>query len=184
VTLLTISDTVLEEARAIRLLAMDIDGVLTNGEIIYTEDGQETKIFNVKDGHGIAMLVHVGFQVALITGRNSPINQRRVDELKIQHLYQGVKTKLPVLEKLLGELGFGLSEVLYMGDDTPDIPVLEAVGLAICPADAVDDVKRVCHYTTKASGGRGAVREVADLLLMVQHARRLERTGIGEIPQT
>lgn len=170
-TLSTISQDILEKASHIRLLAMDIDGVLTNGEIIYTDDGREIKVFNVKDGHGIALAIHAGFQVALITGRTSPINQRRAEELKISYLFQGVKNKRPVLEGLLEKLGIGMSEVLYVGDDTPDIPVLEAVGLAMCPADAVDEVKRVCHYTTKAAGGRGAIREVTDLLLLARMRR-------------
>ena len=166
-----VTPDIFQKAQQVKLLAMDVDGVLTQGEVIYLEDGdavREVKTFNVKDGHGLAMLVHAGFQVALITGRNSVITRHRASELGIQHVFQGVKTKLPVLEKLLGELNLDLSQVLYMGDDTPDIPILRAVGFAVCPSDAVDEVKRVCHYTTKAPGGRGAVREMTDLLMRVQ----------------
>lgn len=155
----------IEKTQAIKLFAMDVDGVLTNGDIIYSDNGSETKIFNVKDGHGLSLLRHHGIVIALITGRNSSITQRRAEELQIPYVFQGVKSKLPVLQQLVNDLDLTLSEVLYMGDDTPDIPVLEAVGLAACPADAVEEVKHVCHYTTKASGGHGAVREMANLIL-------------------
>lgn len=173
------SDVVIK-AHAIKLLAMDVDGVMTNGDVIYTDAGHEIKVFNVKDGHGIAMYRRHGGQVALITGRNSTITQRRAEELGIPYVFQGVKTKLPVLRELITTLGLQLGEVAYIGDDTPDIPILEAVGLAACPADAVEKVKRVCHYTTQAPGGRGAVREVIDILLgaqlsqVEQHAAAME----------
>lgn len=160
---------IIEKARQIKLLAMDVDGVLTNGEIIYTDAKDEVKVFNVKDGHGLAMLVYIGFEVAIITGRSSVINQRRADELGIRHLFQGIKNKLPVLEALADQLGISLLHIAYIGDDTPDIPILKQVGLAVCPADAVEEVKRVCHYTTQASGGRGAVREITDLLMRSQN---------------
>lgn len=154
-----------EKAQSIQLFAMDVDGVLTAGEVIYTEDGREIKVFNVKDGHGIALLLNSGVEVALITGRCSPITQQRANELGIRYVFQGIKSKLPVLEGLMAELGLEFSQVAYMGDDTPDIPIMQAVSLAFCPADALDEVKRVSHYTTQAPGGRGAVREVTDLLM-------------------
>lgn len=182
---MTTSDNIVaHKAQSIKLFAMDVDGVLTNGEIIYTDNGRELKIFNVKDGHGLAMLIHSGVDAALITGRNSPITQHRADELGIKYVFQGIKNKLPVLESLAAQLGLALTEVLYMGDDTPDIPVLKAVGLAVCPIDAVEEVKRVCHYTTQAPGGRGAVREITDLLM--RHRLPKERTDsiAVEVSQT
>jgi 3-deoxy-D-manno-octulosonate 8-phosphate phosphatase (KDO 8-P phosphatase) len=170
-----------EKAQHIRLLAMDVDGVLTNGEVIYTDNGGEMKIFNVKDGHGISMLLNSGVEVALITGRSSPITQRRADELKIPHVFQGVKNKLPVLESLLKQLGLELSQVAYVGDDTPDIPVMKVVGLAVCPVDAVAEVKRVSHYTTQAPGGCGAVREVTDLLMRSRLILGVDDTIASEV---
>ncbi len=174
-------DRIQEKAREIRLLVMDVDGVLTNGEIIYTEDGRELKIFNVKDGHGIAMLAHSGMQIALITGRNSPITQRRADELGIRYVFQGIKKKLPVLDSLMTELGLYFNEIAYIGDDTPDIPVLERAGLAICPADAVDEVKEVVHLITENPGGRGAVREVTDLLMKAKTSLQADDTVVKDI---
>lgn len=162
-----LDETLRQKFEAIKLFVMDVDGVLTNGDIIYTDAGNEIKIFNVKDGHGLAMLAHSGYELAIITGRNSPVNQRRADEIGIAHVFQGVKTKLPVLEDLCKSLDVSLAETAYMGDDTPDMTILNTVGLALCPSDAVDEVKRICHYTTQAPGGKGAVREVADILLEV-----------------
>lgn len=161
----TFVDVVLERLKPIRLFAMDVDGVLTNGDIIYPLHGEEIKVFNVKDGHGLALLSHKGLNLAFITGRNSPITQRRADELGVQHVFQGVKTKLPVLQGLVADLGIGLDQVAYMGDDTPDLSILEAVGLSTCPSDAVDAVRDVCHWVSDYPGGRGAVRELADLLM-------------------
>jgi 3-deoxy-D-manno-octulosonate 8-phosphate phosphatase (KDO 8-P phosphatase) len=156
---------VIQKIPDIRLIALDVDGVLTRGDIMYTQDGGEIKVFNVKDGHGLSVLRHQGFQVALVTGRQSPITQRRADELGITHVFQGVRQKLPVLQSLVDALGISLDAVLYMGDDTPDIPVMEAVGLAICPSDAVTAVRNISHYVTPQPGGCGAVRQVVDLLL-------------------
>jgi YrbI family 3-deoxy-D-manno-octulosonate 8-phosphate phosphatase len=175
---------ILERARQIKLLAMDVDGVLTRGDIIYTESGEELKIFNVKDGHGISVIRAAGFEAALITGRNSPITLRRAEELKIRYVYQGVKRKLPVLEELARTLDLSFEEIVYVGDDTPDIPVLEVVGLAMCPSDAVEEVKRVCHYTTKSPGGGGAVREVTDLLMQAKLPSAEHTTLSEKITQT
>lgn len=155
----------MERLQPVKLLALDVDGVLTQSEVIYTDDGREIKIFNAKDGHGIALLVASGFHVALITGRRSEITARRARELGIQHVFQGVKQKVPVLTELMATLRLQPAEVAYMGDDTPDIPVLTAVGFSACPSDAVREVQRVCHYTAQLPGGKGAVREVADMLL-------------------
>ncbi len=165
---MAIPENIVEKAKKIKLLALDVDGVLTRGDVIYTSSGEEIKIFNVKDGHGLSMLRASGFYIALITGRNSEITQRRADELGIQYVFQNIKRKLPIIQTLAEELSLTLSEILYMGDDTPDIPVLEVVGLSVCPKDAVEEVKRVCHYTTQSAGGSGAVREMTDLLMSVQ----------------
>jgi 3-deoxy-D-manno-octulosonate 8-phosphate phosphatase (KDO 8-P phosphatase) len=176
---------IFKRATAIKLFASDVDGVLTNGEILYADDGREMKMFNVKDGHGLSLLIHAGFDVALITGRVSVITQRRAEELKIPYLYQGIRNKLPVLEELVSELGITLEEVSYIGDDTPDIPILEVVGLSACPQDAVEAVKGICHYTAKSHGGRGAVRELIDIILAARQSNLVDNpkwTDTFQIP--
>lgn len=157
-----------EKAKRIKLVAMDVDGVLTTGEITYTSAGDEIKSFNVKDGQGIADAVRSGLILAIITARTSPMVERRAVELKIHHLCQWARPKLPALETILTERGLTMDEVAYIGDDTPDLPVLERVGLACCPADAVEPIKQVCHYIAAKEGGRGAVREILDFIRTTQ----------------
>ena len=148
----------------IKLLGLDVDGVLTDGSISYTDAGQEIKTFNCKDGQGIAMLTKLGINVVIITARTSTIVQRRANDLGIQYVYQGVKNKLEKLDELRTMLGINYDEIAYMGDDLPDIPILQQVGIKACPNDAVDEVKKVCNFKSKYNGGRGAVRELADLI--------------------
>lgn len=162
------SSDLLAKAKAIRLIAMDVDGVLTNGDIIYTQDDIELKVFNAKDGHGLAMLNAAGFELAWITGRKSAIVERRAKELGVKYVFQGARQKWPILEQVMAHLKLTPEQVFYMGDDTPDIGCLEKVGLAACPADAVEQVKAVCHVITQAGGGKGAIREMADLILSAQ----------------
>jgi 3-deoxy-D-manno-octulosonate 8-phosphate phosphatase (KDO 8-P phosphatase) len=152
-------------ARQIRLLGMDVDGVLTPSDILYLSNGEEMKCFNVKDGHGLWMLTQANLKTAIITGRQSPITQRRAEELSITYLFQGIKQKRPILQQVVDELGLSLDQVAYIGDDLPDLPVLEGVGLSCCPADAVPQVKLACQFITQQPGGQGAVRELCDLLL-------------------
>ncbi|MDX2084874.1 MAG: HAD hydrolase family protein [Candidatus Melainabacteria bacterium] len=158
----------LEKARAIRLLAMDVDGVLTCGEIIYASDGQELKVFNVKDGLGLRLLRESGIQTAIITGRRSVITERRGEELGVDYIHQGVKDKHSLLEAILSEHQWTWPQVAYMGDDLPDLSVLKSVGLACCPSDAAPEVQSVCHLISRYPGGRGAIRELTDLLLYSQ----------------
>ena len=148
----------------IKLLGLDVDGVLTDGSISYTDSGQEIKTFNAKDGQGIAMLTKLGINVVIITARNSPIVQRRATDLGIQYVYQGVKNKLEKLDELKNTLGLQYEEIAYMGDDLPDILILQKVGIKACPNDAVDEVKKICNFKSKYNGGRGAVRELTDCI--------------------
>ena len=148
----------------VKLLALDVDGVLTDGSISYTDDGKEIKTFNCKDGQGIAMLTKLGIKVAIITARTSPIVQKRANDLGIQYVFQGAKNKLEKLEYLKTTLGITNDEIAYMGDDLPDIPILNIVGIKACPNDAVDEVKRICNFKATVNGGRGAVRELTDLI--------------------
>lgn len=149
----------------IRLLLLDVDGVLTDGRIIYDAQGVETKAFDVKDGHGLKLLQRSGVQVGIITGRQSEVVNVRARELGIDIVYQGAKDKLVPFEEILQKLQLAEDEVAYMGDDLPDLPVLRRAGLAVAPVDAVGEIKPYVHYVTSRPGGRGAVREVCDLLL-------------------
>ncbi len=152
-------------SKKIRLFITDVDGVLTDGKITYTENGSEIKSFNVKDGLGIKLLHNVGIYTAIITSRKSKIVEKRGKELNFSYIYQGEKNKLDTLSKLSKTLGVSYSEILYIGDDLVDLPVLRRVGFPVCTPSSPDIVKRHCIYITEKEGGEGAVREVVDLLL-------------------
>jgi len=154
-----------ERCRAIRLLLLDVDGVLTDGRIVYDDHGVETKAFDVKDGHGLKLLQRAGVRIGIITGRQSRLVEVRAAERGIDLLYQGVKDKLEPYQRILAELGLRDAEVAYVGDDIVDLPILCRVGFAATVADAVEDVKPHVHYVCQRPGGRGAIREVCDLLL-------------------
>lgn len=152
----------------IKLVAFDVDGVMTDGSMIYDENGLQYKTFNAKDGQGIAMLVKSGIKTAIITAKESGAVKHRFMDLGMTKLYQGVKNKIAVMRELVQELGIEMNEVAYMGDDLPDISVLKEVGLACCPNDAVPEVKSICHFISVKRGGRGAVRELTDLIYKSQ----------------
>lgn len=149
----------------IRLLLLDVDGVMTDGRIIYDDRGSETKAFDVKDGHGMKMLQRAGIRIGIITGRQSPVVDHRASELGIDLVYQGAKDKLLPFREILEKTGLPAEAVAYVGDDVIDVPVLRRVGFAATVADALDEVKPYVHYVTQRRGGRGAVREICDLLL-------------------
>lgn len=149
----------------IKLLLLDVDGVLTDGRIIYDSNGVEYKAFDVKDGHGIKLVQRAGIRVGIITGRDSQVVALRAAELGIDLVYQGAKDKRIPFQDILEKLELTPEEVAYVGDDVIDIPVMRAVGFAATVADAMDEVKPVAHMVTKRCGGRGAVREVCDHLL-------------------
>ena len=149
----------------IRLLLLDVDGVMTDGGILYDSNGVETKVFNVKDGHGIKMLQRHGIEVGIITGRTSPVVDIRARELGIELVYQGALKKLESYRDAKQKTGLIDSQIAYMGDDVIDVPVMRRVIFAAAPADALIEVRNVAHYVTSCAGGRGAVREVCDLIL-------------------
>ena len=151
--------------QSIEIVVFDVDGVLTDGSITYTDGGFEIKTFNAKDGQGIVMLAKDGFITAIITARQSKVVDIRAKDLGITHVYQGCKNKILALDELIKKYGVDYSNVAYIGDDLPDMCVLEKAGFACCPADAVDEVKSICHHITKKEGGRGAVREMTDLII-------------------
>jgi 3-deoxy-D-manno-octulosonate 8-phosphate phosphatase (KDO 8-P phosphatase) len=153
------------DLKKIKLLLLDVDGVMTDGRITYDSAGGETKAFDVKDGHGLKLVQRAGIQVGIITGRQSSIVARRAAELGIELVYQGVKDKSLPFREILEKLALLPEEVAYVGDDVVDLPIMRQVGFAVTVADAVDDVKPYAHMVTKRCGGRGAVREVCDFLL-------------------
>lgn len=159
---------VLEAAKRIRLLALDVDGVLTDGRITYTSAGDEIKSFDVRDGHAIKIAMRVGLNVAIITGRESSIVSRRAEELGIRLVYQGAIDKMRALKAMVFEAGVEPEQIAYMGDDVVDIPVLQSVGLACAPADAAGEVLTRSPFVTESGGGQGAVRELIFFLLEAQ----------------
>ncbi len=157
--------TLSEKAKSIQLFVMDVDGVLTDGKIIYTSEGKEIKTFNVKDGLGIKLLKNIGIKTALITSRESQIVEKRGKELKIDFIYQNEKDKLKAINEILKKTGLKYENVLYIGDDLVDLPVLKRVGFPVCVPSAPKIMKKNCIYITEKEGGDGAVREVVDVLL-------------------
>lgn len=157
-----------EKASNIRLLAFDVDGVMTDGSITYDENGLEYKTFNAKDGFGLARMAKNGFITAIITGRNNGTVDSRATDLKVTEVFQGVKNKLPILEAIMQKYELDFSQVAYMGDDEPDLCILEKVAISACPADAVKKVQEICNFVASNCGGRGAVRELCDFVFDAQ----------------
>jgi 3-deoxy-D-manno-octulosonate 8-phosphate phosphatase (KDO 8-P phosphatase) len=156
---------ILERAARIRLVIFDVDGVLTDGSLFLGDDGQEYKAFNSRDGHGIKMLQKHGVVVGIITGRTSRVVEYRMKNLGVTHVYQGRLEKLPAFEELSAGLGIPPEQTAYVGDDVVDLPVMCRVGLAIAVQDAHPLVVRHSHWQTPHGGGRGAARDVCELLM-------------------
>ena len=159
---------ILERAARVRLVIFDVDGVLTDGSLYLADDGREYKAFNSKDGHGMVSLQETGVAIAVITGRSSQLVRIRMEGLGVAHVYQGRRDKLPAYEELKTLLGIDDEAVAYVGDDVVDLPVMRRVGLAVAVADAHPFVTRHAHWTTRAGGGRGAAREVCELVMEAQ----------------
>ena len=159
-------DVSLEDiAKKIKLVAFDVDGVLTDGSLTFDEDGREYKTFNAKDGQGIVNLNNAGIITAIITARNNGTVFHRAQNLKIKELHQGSKNKIQTLDELIDKYQISYDEIAYIGDDLPDICILEKVGIAACPNDAVDEVKATANFISAKNGGRGAVRELCDFII-------------------
>lgn len=152
-------------AARIKALVLDVDGVLTDGRLQYTAEGEQVKTFHVRDGLGIRLLLENGVDVAILTARDSPALTRRADDLGIKHVLRGRRDKRRALAELRERLGLNADEVAFVGDDLLDVPALESVGLPISVADAHDSAKRAARWVTARPGGMGAVREIADALL-------------------
>jgi 3-deoxy-D-manno-octulosonate 8-phosphate phosphatase (KDO 8-P phosphatase) len=161
----TTATSVHARAADIRLLVLDVDGVLTDGRLYFTARGEETKCFHVRDGAGIVQLLRAGVQVAIISGRDSPAVERRMTELGVTYIRQGIGDKLVALNELLRVLNLEVGSVACMGDDSADVPILQVARLAISVPDAHASAKACAHIVTQNAGGTGAVREACDLIL-------------------
>lgn len=155
----------MEKAAAIRLLALDVDGIMTDGKLFFSASGDELKGFNILDGLGIKQVMAAGIDVAVITGRRSPLTEKRMSDLGIPHLMQGREDKKIALEELAGRLGFSPQQIAYMGDDLPDLPAILYSGLGITVPNGYWLVRQHADLCTMAAGGGGAVREACELLL-------------------
>ena len=157
-----------EKLKCIQLLLLDVDGVLTDGAIIYSHDGSETKNFNVKDGLGLKLAMEAGIKVGVVTGRKSPALDHRCRDLGIRYSFVGIQDKAKILQKIAEQTGVAPENTAYIGDDLPDLSLMRHVGLSIAVADAHKTVLKKANWTTSAAGGCGAVREVCEALLQAQ----------------
>ena len=158
-----------EKAKRIKLVVMDIDGTLTDGTVYYSAKGEDLKRFSIRDGMGIELLKLAGIEIAIMTSENSNIVRARASKLNIRNLILGSKNKKKSLTELSEHLSIGLDGIAYIGDDVNDIPALEIAGLSACPSDAVKKVRNKCDYVCSKKGGNGAVRELAELILINQN---------------
>ncbi|ADH86020.1 KdsC family phosphatase [Desulfurivibrio alkaliphilus] len=161
----------LPQAAGIKLLLLDVDGVLTDSTIVYGPEGYEMKSFSTRDGLGIRLLREAGVETGLITARTSETVRRRAEDLQLRHVYQGRGAKLEVWQQVLAAEKLAPEQVAYVGDDWLDLPLLLRAGLAVAVADAVAEVRAAAHYVTRAAGGRGAVREVCELIIEARGMR-------------
>lgn len=162
-----------ELSSSICCILSDVDGVMTDGRIIYDSAGNETKQFHARDGLGIKKWMEAGFHFGIVTARNSPMVQRRADELGIEHVCQGSSNKLTNVMRIVDQLGIQLSQVCYLGDDLPDLGVLQRCGLPVAPADAAIDAREAAQWVLRSAGGHGAVREAVERLMRAKKCWRV-----------
>lgn len=163
-----ISDDLKKRVLPIKMLLLDVDGVLTDGSIIYTDQAQEIKVFNVKDGLGLRLLMDAGIGVGIITGRRSRALTTRCDNLGISMIYDGVKDKDSIFKEIMQHTGLSAREIAFAGDDLPDIRIMKLAGLSLTVADACPEIRALASFTTMSRGGNGAVREICELILKSQ----------------
>lgn len=176
-----VPDAVLTLAANVRLAIFDVDGVLTNGQLLLGPQGEELKQFHVRDGHGLVMLRESGVTLAVITGRKSPVVAARMAELGIHFVYQGQRDKLQAFDALLAELKLSPAEVCYVGDDLPDLPVMKRVALSVAVADAHWAIAEAAVWRTSLPGGQGAVREVCELVMRARGTLAAQLAHYGAV---
>lgn len=162
-------ETILPKAKSVKLLLLDVDGVLTDGNLIFSHEGEESKAFNTQDGFGLRILQEAGIDTGIISARSSMAVTKRAENLKLNYVYQGESNKLTAFKDILQKSGLKPFEIAYMGDDWLDLVLLQRVGFAIAPANGVSEVKRVAHLITENSGGQGAVREACEFILRAKN---------------
>lgn len=167
---MNIPDHLLTKAKKIKLLILDVDGVMTDNRLFYSDNGVEYKTFHTRDGHGMVLLQKSQVEIGIITGRKSQLVANRMQDLKVKHVFQGVPDKLPTFLKLVNDLNLELDEIAYIGDDILDLPILLRVGLAITPADGDPEVKSRVHYISQFGGGQGCVRETCEIIMRAQNS--------------
>ncbi len=158
----------MEKAKDVKLVILDVDGVMTDGRIVIDDNGLEQRNFDIKDGLGVVALQMTGVEVAIITSKKSGSVRHRAEELKIKRFHEGIRKKTEPYEQMLAEMGIGDDQVAYVGDDLVDLSMMKRVGLPIAVADAVDEVRKAAAFVTRARGGHGAVREAAEMILKAQ----------------
>lgn len=163
-----ISNELRDRVQKIRLVIVDNDGVLTDGRIVYGDHGDELKFFDVQDGFGLVLLKRAGIKTVMVSGKKSNVNKRRAKDLQFSDIYQNAFDKLAVFEKIVKKYKMKPEEICYIGDDLIDLPPMKRSGFAVAVPGAVEDVLKAAHYVTSKSGGRGAVREIVDLLLKIR----------------
>jgi 3-deoxy-D-manno-octulosonate 8-phosphate phosphatase (KDO 8-P phosphatase) len=163
-----LEDKLIQKAKQIKLLILDVDGILTDGQIILSDSGDEIKHFNVRDGHGIKMIMRYGIEVAFLTGRASRVVNHRAKELGVLEVYQGIFDKVKVCAEIIKKKSLQFNEIAYMGDDVVDVPLLRRAGFSATVHGASEYVKNFVDYITTKGGGKGAVREVCEIILQVQ----------------
>jgi 3-deoxy-D-manno-octulosonate 8-phosphate phosphatase (KDO 8-P phosphatase) len=180
---LALPDALLTRAKAVRVVFFDVDGVLTDGKLYYSEQGEVLKAFHSLDGHGLKMLQRAGIVPAIISGRDSPALRTRLAHIGVTQFALGTEDKLPAAEKLLASLGLDWSQAAAMGDDWPDLPLLAHAAFACAPANAHIEAKAAAHFVTQAVGGMGAARELVDVLLQAcgQYEVQLEKHQRGNL---
>ncbi|MCK5832155.1 HAD-IIIA family hydrolase [bacterium] len=160
-----ITYNIVKKLSELEALVLDVDGVLTPGSLEYLDDGNQGKFFDVRDGLGLVALTGLGIQLAIITGKSSELVERRASELRVKDLYQGYSYKVPALDDFLSKRGLKADRVGFVGDDVIDIPAMERCGFSACPANSVFAVRRLAHWTTRASSGQGCLRELAEMII-------------------
>lgn len=159
----------LQDLKNITTFIFDVDGVLTDGTVIATESGELLRSFNIKDGYALQMAAKKGYNICIISGGKGVALQKRLENLGIADVFLGINDKIEVFDTYIQQKGINPNQVLYMGDDIPDAEVMKLVGIATCPADAVEEVKAIAHYISPKNGGKTAVRDVIEKVLKVQH---------------
>ncbi|HUH18683.1 HAD-IIIA family hydrolase [Albibacterium sp.] len=163
-----------DQLKRVKAFVFDIDGVLTNGEVLVTEEGEQLRSFYIKDGYALQLAVKQGYPIAVITGGKSLGVKFRLEGLGIKDVFIDISNKTLVLEQWMKQNNIQAEDILYMGDDIPDIHAMEMVGLASCPADAVEDIKAISHYISSKKGGKGAVRDIIEKVLRLQDKWNLD----------